>query len=279
MFFKNSASKTAENWISKARISLQNGKALKAIKYCHRALESEPNSHDAHSLLSRAMMPGMSYHEILTRIHRELKPATYVEIGVREGGSLSKAQEGTMALGIDPCAQIKQDISARYKLFNMTSDQFFRDHNVFEELEQERLDLAFIDGLHIFEQALKDFINLERYANPETIILLHDCYPPSEIGARRKRVTDFWTGDVWKMIPCLKALRPDLKIHVIPTAPSGIGIITNADPNSTLLQDNFAAITQKYVKLPYATLMANRDRQLNIIDNTWDTISKLIRCP
>ena len=45
------------------------------------------------------------------------------------------------------------------------------------ELGGKTLDLAFIDGMHHFEFALRDFINVEKYCSADSIILIHDVYP------------------------------------------------------------------------------------------------------
>lgn len=136
--------------------------------------------------------------------------------------------------------------------------------------------LAFIDGLHLFEQVLRDFINIEKYASAKTVVLIHDCFPPTEISARRDRVTDFWTGDVWKIIPCLKDARPDLQINVIPTIPSGLGIITGLNSNSRVLEQRIDELIEKYMTTPYSVLETSRAQMLNVVENSWETIRSLV---
>ena len=81
------------------------------------------------------------------------------------------------------------------------------------------------------------------------MILIHDCLPIAPIVAERERCTGFWTGDVWRIIPCLKTVRPDLKIMTIPTKPSGLGVVTNMDAASTVLSDNYDDIVRYYLSL------------------------------
>jgi hypothetical protein len=131
----------------------------------------------------------------------------------------------------------------------LTSDDFFAQYDLGEVLGRDTFDLGFIDGLHLFEQALKDFINLERYARKDSVILIHDCLPIAPIVAERDRCTGFWTGDVWRIIPCLKTFRPDLKLMTIPTKPSGLGVVTNLDAASTVLSDNYDDIVRYYLTL------------------------------
>jgi tetratricopeptide (TPR) repeat protein len=205
-------------------------------------------------LAAEKEMPGPDYYGWLQRFHQWMQPASYVEIGLGHGRSLALAGDGTRAVGIDPYQGFwdKLHYVSSYgpaALFPMTSDDFFVRHNLSEVLGQETFDLAFIDGLHLFEQVLKDFINLERYARPDSIVLIHDCLPITPIVAERERCTGFWTGDVWRIIPCLKTFRPDLKIMTIPTKPSGLGVVTNLTPSSTILAENYNDIVSYYLSL------------------------------
>ncbi len=63
----------------------------------------------------------------------------------------------------------------------MTSDEFFA--NPPEILIEKGIDLAFIDGLHTYEQSLRDVENCLKYLNPDGIIVMHDCLPSSEAEA------------------------------------------------------------------------------------------------
>ncbi|MFH1028430.1 MAG: class I SAM-dependent methyltransferase [Pseudomonadota bacterium] len=206
------------------------------------------------SIACEQQMPGDDYYAWLQHFHQWFKPAAYVEIGIGHGRSLALAGPGTKAIGIDPFQGYweKLDFVCPHEpatLFPLTSDDFFRQYDLREVLERDTFDLAFIDGMHLFEQALKDFINLEKYARKDSVILIHDCLPIAPIVAERERCTGFWTGDVWRIIPCLKAFRPDLKIMTIPAKPSGLGVVTTLDPASTALSDNYDDIVRYYLTL------------------------------
>lgn len=205
-------------------------------------------------LAAEKEMPGEDYYEWLQRFHQWLHPVGYVEIGLGHGRSLALAGAGTKAVGIDPFQGIWEKLNyvsphGPATLFPLSSDDFFEKYDLRKTIGQETFDLAFIDGLHLFEQALKDFINLERYARRDSVILIHDCLPIAPIVAEREPCTGFWTGDVWRIIPCLKTFRPDLKIMTIPTKPSGLGVVTNLDPASTVLSDNYDDILRYYLSL------------------------------
>ena len=53
--------------------------------------------------------------------------------------------------------------SADATIYELTSDEFFARYDL-SELLGGPVELAFIDGLHLFEQVLRDFVNLERHS-------------------------------------------------------------------------------------------------------------------
>jgi len=236
----------ALEWVERGKVHLSQRAIEKALTCSKRALEIDNNSTAAYGLIADILMPGSDYYSILSHFHEYLKPESYVEIGVAEGKSLALASKNTKKIGIDPSPCIEKKIQPVAKLYPVTSDEFFLFYDLFEELGTAKLSLAFIDGSHLFEQVLNDFINLERYADKETVILIHDCMPINKLVASRIRWTDFWCGDVWKVIPSLIKYRPDLVINVIPTKPAGVGVINNLCPESTLLKENLDQIVSEY---------------------------------
>lgn len=245
-------------YVLKGRIQTALGDLSGADETYNQAQELDPSSGAAEDslflLAAEKEMPGNDYYDWLQRFHQWLHPASYVEIGLGHGRSLALAGPETKAIGVDPYQGFWERLNyvcphGPATLFPLTSDDFFKQYDLREVLERETFDLGFIDGLHLFEQALKDFINLEKYARKDSVILIHDCLPIAPIVAERDRCTGFWTGDVWRIIPCLKAFRPDLKIMTIPTKPSGLGVVTNLDATSTVLADNYNDIVRYYLSL------------------------------
>jgi hypothetical protein len=227
------------------------------------------------ALQRRPDIEHIDYLMLLDRIHALLRPRTYIEIGVGKGKSLAKVRPPTLALGVDPAMNIAVPIGVRTKFFRLSSDEFFRDRDVRAELDGQPVDMAFIDSLHVFEQALRDFINLERFCTPGSVILLHDCLPRDRATSTRERRRGFWTGDVWKMVPCLSRYRPDLLVQTFEVPPAGLTVIRNLDPSSMVLPDLYDRLCEEFIPLDYEDLVAaGKSATLNIVGRDWRMVGK-----
>jgi len=220
-----------------------------------------------------------NYYELLKRLHVLLKPTTYVEIGIRDGESFELARAAACAIGVDPNPQLRYTLWPRAKVFSMTSDAFFASHDLRKELDGNPVELAFIDGMHLFEFALRDFINLERHACKTSTILVHDCYPIDGITSSRERTTATWSGDVWKLIVCLKKYRPDLELTTVDVRPTGLGIIRNLDPHSRVLLSSLEKICEEFIPLDFEWIAQDKAGHLNRLDNDWNQIRQLFGLP
>jgi hypothetical protein len=231
---------------------------------------------EAHLRQAKRALPGPVYLAVLVWIHRVLRPATYVEIGVGDGESLRTAQPDTLCVGIDPAPRIDKPLAAPTCLFTMTSDEFFARHDLSEILAGQPLALAFIDGLHLFEQALRDFIHLERRATARSIVLLHDCLPLDENTSARTRTTEFYSGDVWKAAACLRELRPDLRMTIVPTPPTGLCIISGLDPTASVLERAYDRAVDRYMDLTFDDYRDGRVTLPRAIPNTKAAVSSYV---
>lgn len=180
-----------------------------------------------------------SYKEVLQRLHAALTPSLYLEIGVRTGASLALTQG--KAIGVDPSPILSVELPQAARVVEATSDDFFA------QWRQEcPVQLGFIDGLHLFEQVLRDFIHLERACDPGGVIVIDDIYPSHPKQACRVRCTRAWTGDVWKLHEVLRRYRPDLTLLPLDTHPTGTLIVAGLDPQSTVLQGAYDALVSEY---------------------------------
>ncbi len=198
---------------------------------------------------------GVLYSSFLSFLHDTLNPRSYLEIGVYEGRTLSLAR--CSSIGVDPNLRICSNIigtKPQCHLFQSTSDVFFSSHNPASLLGRP-LDLAFLDGMHLFEFLLRDFINVERFSHNHSVIVLHDCVPPGFYMTVRdptnplrklSKFSNWWTGDVWRLLPILQHYRPNLRMLVADCAPTGLVLITNLEPQSTVLTNHYRDILHNF---------------------------------
>ncbi len=234
-----------------------------------RALALDPVSarSPAQSGLARALYPGDDYRAVLSAIHETLRPACYVEIGVSTGASLALVRAPTLAIGIDPDPRIPGEVPASTRIFPLTSDRFFAAHDLGVLFGGRRFDLAFVDGLHTFEQTLTDIAHLERHAGPDSVILVHDVLPADAACAARDCGSALWAGDTWKIVPALRRVRPDLALFLIPTAPTGLAVIRGLNPDRAgVLIGALGRIMADLMALTFADFvaMAGERRDLGI---------------
>ena len=249
------------------------GRLEQARSECLRLLELGPNEQNLMAELAQCDAYGhfsdKDYYSVLHAVHSKYRPATYLEIGVAQGRSLALVGKQTRAIGIDPDTAEQGRMmylspENRPLLFRTTSDDFFDRADLPALMEANTIEMAFLDGLHLFEQTLRDFINVERFSSPETMIFVHDGLPVNRLVAERNRKTAFWVGDVWKIIPCLKKVRPDLEIITFPVQPSGLTLIRGLDPKSRVLERQFDVITSHFKELELPESWDERNRLLNI---------------
>jgi hypothetical protein len=212
----------------------------------------------------------------MARILEAVKPRTYVEIGVEHGTSLRLVQAPTLAIGIDPEPKLAGPLAANQKVFAETSDAFFAKRDPRAELGGLPIDLAFIDGMHQFEYALRDFYNLERYCTRDSTILIDDCYPLNRETAERDRRREFWSGDIWRLVLLLKKYRPQLAIHIVATPPCGLTIVRGLDPDSRFLREHHDRLCQEFLALDYAFLEDDMAGKLNLFPNDWGKVRALL---
>lgn len=179
----------------------------------------------------------MHKHDLLAALHERLRPRTYFEIGVRRGKSLRLSRCPSVA--VDPAFVVEEEVHCDLHLVRTTSDEFFARRHPFAHLPLPHVDLAFIDGMHLAEYALRDFVNTERHCHPASVVVIDDVLPRTveEAGRERvgKSVQGAWAGDVFKMIPVLRARRPDLVLLEVDTHPTGTLVVMSLDPSDRSL--------------------------------------------
>ncbi len=197
----------------------------------------------------------MNRNNLINHLLKKKTGTSYLEIGVRNGKTIAEIKANSK-IGVDPAHKLKRNLAFKellglndFKLFKLTSDDFFDKEakNVFPD----GIDLVFIDGLHNYDQSLRDVINSLKFLNPDGFLVLHDCNPNGAAQAYPiknsydevvKKLqnggidgwTGEWNGDVWKTIVHLRAFHPELKVRTI-DADQGLGVISYGQ-NENLLQ-------------------------------------------
>ena len=156
--------------------------------------------------------------EIIQNIINLKNYKSYLEIGTFKD-ELFKPIKCERKIGVDPVSGGN---------VRKTSDEFFLENN-------EKFDIVFIDGLHIYSQVKKDILNSVQCLKPNGIVLVHDCMPDSVGKQAVPRYKMQWNGDVWKAIVDLRQ-KNNLEIYTC-EIDQGIGIITNKKNSSVLKLD------------------------------------------
>jgi hypothetical protein len=185
---------------------------------------------------------------------------------VNDGRSLRLSRVPSIA--IDPAFRVTEPLRCDLHLVRSTSDAFFERRDPIAHLRSGRnpmrnlrrgrapfarwlggtvVDLAFIDGMHLFENALRDFMNVERFAGPASIIVLDDMLPRSVDEAARDRHTGAWTGDVYKLMEVMARHRPDLVLLPMDTKPTGVLLVLGADPDSSALGAAYDHLLEEWI--------------------------------
>ena len=241
------------------------------------ALTFNPDLPEAHSGLAAINMPGIPYLDWLEKLYGYLKPKNVIEIGVSQSASLARVPRPAIAIGVDPVPSVIYPLQTEAHIFAETSDDFFAHRNVLELLRGEPLSIGFIDGSHLFEQALRDFMNLEKYSSPNSLIMFHDTVPLDELTQRREPETHFSTGDVWKTILCLKQYRPDLDIFTIATPPTGLTLVLGLNPSSVVLTENYEHAVAQFIERGFSAVENKLASELNIVPNDWNVVETRLK--
>jgi hypothetical protein len=209
--------------------------------------------------------------EVIKKIHSH----TYLEIGIHEGECFLRIR-CRQKIAVDPHILIPPAKKRKYylrnifNLFNryyqMSSDDFFHQQHAF--LLRNRPDVVFIDGLHRYDQSLRDVQNALRYLKDDGVIIMHDCNPLSEAAAFPARSCEHaasmqgfsgeWNGDVWKTIVHLRSSRKDIDVFVL-DCDQGLGVITKRKPEHVLTYS-----IKDLQALSYIDLDRNRKYLLNL---------------
>src|SRR5213082_850054 len=186
----------------------------------------------------------MERHQFLSVIHERYRPRSYLEIGINDGLGLARSR--TRTIGVDPDFRITAELACDLELVRATSDDFFARADAISWFPDGVVDFTFIDGLHLFEFVLRDFMNTERLSASTSVVVLDDVLPRSVSEAARQQHTLLWAGDTYKVTAVLERYRPDLTTVLLDTEPTGLLLVLGLDPTSTALGNHYDEIVTEY---------------------------------
>lgn len=210
-----------------------------------------------------------SYLEVQRDLHELMQPRLYLEIGVRMGSSLRLCRGRAVGIDPDPHPDL-QLATPETQLFRCTSDDFFFFHG--KNALAEPVQLAFIDGMHLAEFVLRDFMNVERCLSADGVIVINDVLPNHPIQARRERCSRVWTGDVWRFAEQLAELRPALRLTWLDTDPSGLLVISGLNPADRTLWEDYNQIARRFEEERDSALPAHLIDRSRALQPTMQTV-------
>lgn len=142
----------------------------------------------------------------------------YLEIGVSNGFTFNSVEiKHRDAVDVRFGFNTGDFANAETRFFEISSDIFF------ETLSDDiRYDIIFIDGLHTFEQTLRDFSASLRFSHDKTIWIIDDTIPSDVFSGLRspslaRRFRDAhglsgsdWHGDVYKLVALIHDYFPTI---------------------------------------------------------------------
>ena len=102
---------------------------------------------------------------------------SYLEIGVNKGETFNKIT-AARKVAVDPkflFDTTSYSVTGKVDFYEMRSDTFFSE--IAGSLQA--YDVVFIDGLHTFEQTLRDLLNAMMFSTPKSIMVIDDVLPDS----------------------------------------------------------------------------------------------------
>ena len=155
----------------------------------------------------------------------------YLEIGCFDNANFNNINfKNINKIGVDPVSGGN---------FRTTSDKFFLKNKT-------RFDCIFIDGLHIYEQVQKDFLNSLKFLKKGGYIILHDCIPRNFIEENIPRFPSNkpWTGDVWKV--CMEITKnPEMNFKIF-MCDNGVGVFKKDKDNNNYYKLNYILKNKRF---------------------------------
>ena len=166
---------------------------------------------------------------------------SYLEIGCYNDDCFAKINV-TKKIGVDPFMGGN---------VRMSSDDFFN-------INKDKFDCIFIDGLHTYEQVKKDIDNSLKSINENGVMIVHDCLPESIFEQAVPRSKRRFKGDSWKAIVEMRT-RKNIDTYTC-VVDEGLGVILKRE-NYNLLNIS----VKDFKKLSFKDYYYNNKTYMNLI--------------
>jgi len=200
---------------------------------------------------------------LINRLVREKNTfLNYLEIGTQFGWTPEAVQIPNKT-GIDPNPQHSlKFMPPGIKSLVMTSDEYFAKKN-----DLILFDFIYIDGLHVFQNVYRDFVNSVNCLSENGLILVDDVIPvdihsasTNQLQAVAERnwqgnISKAWQGDVYKLLSLIANEIPFLELKTIIYPSNAQALISFKGPKQNLEFDRDLFI--KYDNLTFQDVFAN----------------------
>ncbi|WP_319467863.1 class I SAM-dependent methyltransferase [uncultured Pseudodesulfovibrio sp.] len=211
----------------------------------------------------------MTRIELINALCEKIGAKRYLEIGIREGEVLSQVRT-PVRVGVDPRPLIErldpqlQSGLDGVQIHPCESDVFFAKNT-------ERFDIVFVDGLHLYEQAIKDILNAFNVLSAGGFVVVHDLLPGTAAEGSRQVKPGAWNGDVWKVMHDIHENHPQIK-SVTVDSDFGMGVLWTDEP-----EHRFDPVWRKgYPRMPFSVFEAERDVFMTVLEPDWSVIEARI---
>ncbi|WP_174274986.1 class I SAM-dependent methyltransferase [Sphingomonas bacterium] len=155
----------------------------------------------------------MERFEVIQRLLDLFPAPRYLEIGVDQGVTFHKLRAASKAavdvrFAFDLDAARQDPANANCAYFEMTSDQYF----TMDQGRDAQFDVVFLDGLHTFDQTLRDLLHSSYVLAPGGLLIVDDVMPSTyaaslpdlDLSRRFWQATNnpdgSWMGDVYRLV-------------------------------------------------------------------------------
>lgn len=163
---------------------------------------------------------------VLKRLTKLYDEPRYLEVGVGRGITFERVP-AARKVAVDPLFRFDHEAKARElpeaTYHPVTSDEYF--NRIIEP--DDVFDVIYLDGLHVYDQTLRDLLNALEHLQPRGVIVIDDTRPPTylasladrELFFQLKRATGStekqWMGDVYRTVYFIAAMCPHLSYATI----------------------------------------------------------------